>query len=71
MRARIGDRLVIDSDPDRTGLVIGVPHRDGSPPYVIKWLADGHIAMVSPDQYTVIVPAGHPVGTARLPAATS
>lgn len=69
MRAYVGDRLIIEGDPKRTGIVIGVPHADGSPPYVVKWLADGHIAMVSPDQYMRIIPAGHPAGTAFLPAA--
>ena len=41
-----------------SGEVVGVPSADGSPPYVIKWLKDGHIAMVLPDQYSRIVPAG-------------
>lgn len=45
------------------GEVVGVPSADGSPPYVIKWLTDGHIAMVFPDQYSRIVPAADPVGT--------
>jgi len=39
----------------------GVPAADGSPPYIIKWLKDGHIAIVSPDQYSRIVPAGETV----------
>lgn len=69
MRACAGDRLIIGSDPKRTGIVIGVPHEDGSPPYIVRWLANGHIAMVSPDQYTVVIPAGHPAGTAMLPSA--
>jgi len=55
MRARIGDRLVVGED--RIGEVVGVPSADGSPPYIIKWLKDGHIAMVFPDQYTRIIPA--------------
>ena len=55
MRARIGDRLVVGED--RIGEVVGVPSADGSPPYIIKWLKDGHIAMVFPDQYARIVPA--------------
>jgi Domain of unknown function (DUF1918) len=55
MRARVGDRLVVGKD--RTGVVVGVPSADGSPPYIIKWLTDGHIAMVFPDQYSRIVPA--------------
>ena len=37
--------------------MIGVPAEDGSPPYIIKWLNDGHIAMVQPDQYARIIPA--------------
>jgi Domain of unknown function (DUF1918) len=69
MRAHIGDRLIVGNDPRRTGIVISVPHTDGSPPYVVKWLASGHIAMVSPDEYTIIIPAGHPAGTAMQPAA--
>jgi uncharacterized protein DUF1918 len=69
MRAQVGDRLRVDGD--RIGIVVGVPAADGSPPYIIKWLKDGHIAMVLPDQYARIVPAGEPVtadratGTAR------
>jgi Domain of unknown function (DUF1918) len=59
MRARIGDRLVVGEG--RVGEVVGVPSADGSPPYIIKWLTDGHIAMVVPDQYARIIPAGEPV----------
>ena len=57
MRAAPGDRLVIDGDSARVGEVIGVPHADGTPPYVVRWLRSGHIALVSPDNYTVIIPA--------------
>ena len=56
MHAEIGDRLIVEGDPARVGLIIGVAHDDGSPPYIIKWLADGHIAMVSPGQFSRIVP---------------
>jgi hypothetical protein len=59
MRAQIGDRLVVGEG--RIGEVVGVPSADGSPPYIIKWLKDGHIAMVFPDQYARIVRAGEPV----------
>ena len=61
MRARVGDRLVVGED--RIGEVVGVPSADGSPPYIIKWLKDGHIAMVLPDQYSRIVSAGETVVT--------
>jgi hypothetical protein len=57
MHAEVGDRLVIDGDPERVGLIIDVPHADGSPPYVIKWLTTGHIALVSPDQFGRVVHA--------------
>jgi len=65
MRAQAGDRLVIGQD--RVGLVIGVPAEDGSPPYIIKWQKDGHIAMVQPDQYARIIPAGEAVNADRKP----
>lgn len=55
MRAQVGDQLLVGRD--RMGMVIGVPAEDGSPPYIIKWLKDGHIAMVQPDQYARIIPA--------------
>lgn len=57
MRARVGDRLIVEGDHARTGLVIGVRNEDGSPPYVIRWLANGHIALVFPAEYSRIVPS--------------
>ncbi len=54
MRAHVGDRLVVGED--RIGEVVGIPSADGSPPYIIKWLKDGHIAMVFPDQYARVIP---------------
>jgi hypothetical protein len=59
MHAEVGDRLVLDGDPARVGLIIDVPHPDGSPPYVIKWLTTGHIALVSPDQFGRVVHTRH------------
>ena len=61
MRAQVGDRLVVGAD--RVGIVVAVPAKDGSPPYIIKWLKDGHIAMVLPDQYARIISAGEPMTT--------
>jgi Domain of unknown function (DUF1918) len=57
MRAKVGDRLVVEGDPARTGLIIGVRSHDGSPPYVIRWQAGGHVALVFPGPYSKIVPA--------------
>jgi hypothetical protein len=57
VRARAGDTLVVPGSQTRTGVILRVVGQNGAPPYVIKWLADGHIAMVTPDQYSRIVAA--------------
>lgn len=57
MRARAGDTLLVSGSHTRSGLIVRVVGRDGAPPYVVKWRADGHIAMVTPDQYSRIIPA--------------
>lgn len=57
MRANIGDVLIVAGSESRTGLIIDVVGRDGAPPYVVKWQSDGHIAMVTPDAYSRIVPS--------------
>jgi hypothetical protein len=57
MRAKVGDLLVVPGPEVRTGRVIRVLGQDGAPPYVIKWQGDGHIAMVTPGEYSRIVPA--------------
>jgi Domain of unknown function (DUF1918) len=55
MNAHVGDRLVPDGDLHRAGMIIEVPNADGSPPYVVKWLSSGHIALVFPGPYTKII----------------
>jgi hypothetical protein len=57
MKARVGDRLLPDGDQRRAGVIIGLQHADGSPPYDVKWLSDGHIALVFPGPYTTVVRA--------------
>jgi hypothetical protein len=64
MHAHVGDRLIVEGDSARVGLIIGVPHADGSPPYIVKWLVDGHIAMVSPGDFARLIPADHPADSA-------
>lgn len=63
MKAHIGDRLLPDNDPGRAGVVIGLQNADGSPPFIVKWLSDGHIALVYPGPYARVVPGG---GTEEL-----
>lgn len=70
MYAHAGDWLVVSDNPARTALIIGVPHQDGSPPYVVKWLADGHIAMVSPGAFARVIPA-EPARDQEPPASSS
>ena len=55
MKAHLGDRLAPDGDLHRAGVIIGLCNADGSPPYVVKWLSDGHIALVFPGPYTKII----------------
>jgi hypothetical protein len=58
MKADIGDRLVIEGpDGPREGLIVGLRQADGSPPYVVRWLSDGHIALVFPGPFTRLVHA--------------
>lgn len=55
MRARVGDMLIVPGRKTRTGLIVRIVGQDGAPPYIIKWLTDGHIAMVTPGEYSRIV----------------
>jgi Domain of unknown function (DUF1918) len=57
MKANVGDLLVVPGRERRIGLVMRVLGADGTPPYVVKWQSDGHIAMVTPGPYSRIVPA--------------
>jgi Domain of unknown function (DUF1918) len=54
--AQVGDWLVQDGDSGRAAQIIGLPHADGSPPYVIRWQSTGHIALVFPGPFTRIAP---------------
>lgn len=56
MRARVGDRLTPDGDPDRAGVIVEVRNPDGSPPYVVRWQDGGHLALVFPGPYARILP---------------
>jgi hypothetical protein len=65
MKAKIGDRLVIDGtnvgDRRRIGIVTGVAHPDGTPPFVVRWLSDDHESVVFPGP-TARVEAAGPAG---------
>jgi hypothetical protein len=58
VRASLGDRLIPGGDDRRAAVIIGLQHADGSPPYVVRWLSDGHLALVYPGPYDRLEPAG-------------
>jgi Domain of unknown function (DUF1918) len=60
MKAQAGDRLLPDGDLHRAGVIISLPNADGSPPYVVRWMSDGHIALVFPGPYTHVIRGGPP-----------
>ncbi len=59
MRAKVGDWLVIKGTTigrrDQRGLITEVHSADGSPPYVVRWLDNDHVATVFPGPDAVIV----------------
>jgi hypothetical protein len=61
VKAQVSDWLVIKGttidQPDQRGLITEVHSPDGSPPYVVRWLADGHEATVIPGPDAVVVTA--------------
>jgi Domain of unknown function (DUF1918) len=61
MKAKVGDWLVIKGltidTPDRRGLITDVRNGDGSPPYVVHWLDDEHVATVFPGSDATVVTA--------------
>lgn len=52
MFAHVGDRLVLKGihvgDTPRVGVILAVHHTDGTPPYEVRWLDNGHEALVFP-----------------------
>jgi hypothetical protein len=52
MNGHIGDRLVLRGtrvgDPGRVGVITQLRHDDGTPPYIVRWLDNGHEALVYP-----------------------
>lgn len=52
MRARVGDRLVVESPATggtrRDGEIVGLHHADGTPPYDVRWSDTGRVTLVYP-----------------------
>ncbi len=69
VQADVGDRLVIDGAGDhRECRIIRLQHPDGSPPYVVRWLTDGHLALFFPEPYTRLVRVENEDRPAMAPA---
>jgi hypothetical protein len=60
MKARIGDRLVVESNTvgssRREGEILEVRGTDGGPPYLVRW-SDGHEGLSFPGPDAHVVPA--------------
>jgi Domain of unknown function (DUF1918) len=61
MKAKVGDWLVMKGTTteqhDQRGLITEVRSDDGSPPYVVRWLATDHEATVYPGSDAIVVTA--------------
>ncbi|NUS72684.1 MAG: DUF1918 domain-containing protein [Corynebacteriales bacterium] len=52
MKAQVGDRIIVESNQlnvgKRVGVITGIQHDDGSPPYWVNWLDNDHEALYVP-----------------------
>jgi len=52
MKAQVGDELIIESpEPGtsgRIGTIVALRNGDGSPPYVVHWLAGDYDSLIEP-----------------------
>jgi len=60
MLAQVGDRIVVKGthtgDKVRVGVVEALRHSDGTPPYEVRWLDDGHRGLIFPGPETHVEP---------------
>jgi hypothetical protein len=72
MKAKVGDYLVVKGTTterhDQHAEIIEVRSKDGSPPYVVRWLVTGHQATVYPGSDAVVVTAAEHVDAAQRAA---
>ena len=66
MIAHVGDRIVVKGthvgDASRVGVVTALRHPDGTPPYEVRWLDDGHVGLIFPGPETHVE---HPTAPVR------
>ena len=60
MKAQVGNWFVVHGrtldDPAREGVIVEVPHADGSPPYVVRWLDDDRVSLLFPGPDATLLP---------------
>ena len=60
MKAKVGDRLVVEShtvgSPRREGEIVEVQGADGGPPFLVRW-SDGHEGLTFPGSDAHVVSA--------------
>jgi hypothetical protein len=58
MQATAGDRILVRAahvgEPNRDGEVLEVRGKEGQPPWVVRWSADGHEGLYFPGADTVV-----------------
>ncbi|WP_406369487.1 pyridoxamine 5'-phosphate oxidase family protein [Streptomyces sp. NBC_00647] len=72
MRAHLGDQLVIERTRDaakRDGEIVGLHHKDGTPPYDVRWSDTDEVTLVfpGPDAHIRHLEHGRP-GSAQAPS---
>jgi len=69
MIGHVGDRLVLEGthvgEPRRIGVITELRHDDGTPPYVVRWLDDGHEALIFPGPDARVEPQDGPARSAH------
>jgi hypothetical protein len=65
MIAQVGDRIIVKGthvgDRIRVGVIMALRHADGTPPYEVRWLDDGHVGLIFPGPEAHLE---HPAGPA-------
>lgn len=73
LQAEPGDTLVFDgagvADPPRTGTIIAVTGRDGTPPYLVHWTAGDYQSRITPGPGARIEKHPQPLPDPGIPAA--
>jgi len=71
MNGHVGDWLVVPEDPGgvhtRRGLIVAVPHADGSPPFRVRWLDDERETLLFPPPNAQLQPHTATRGATDVP----